>query len=407
VLLVGFAEEEEEVVCATVGAAACVLLVQPSRLHLRPQQLLSPSEDCAPSQERAEAAPGRLVLLSGGACEFGADLKAALLEAGLQPAVYGALRAAPHRALTLRAVAERLLAAHVCYHGLLRPVRTHPTSWSPSASSLRVVLNARVSAYDPELHEQAAEAPSGAVVVLDGLLSPALSVALLEALTEPGWREDTPAPPQTRWERETRDTAVSAPTWGLTPDALRSLQGENAPSCVVELQSRLALLYPDYQVCHLPGDAMVPPDAEEGVSAAVAPLVGNAAVHGDAFSWHRDAQPALLHPESPWCERYGLFENGAEGKPLLVSAVVYMNQEWPESFDAETLFLDAESGAGMLVRPRQGRVVLMHQDLLHRLSAPSVHAQRPRFSLVWKLAMMPRPGAKGLHREGWGEPLRL
>ena len=92
---------------------------------------------------------------------------------------------------------------------------------------------------------------------------------------------------------------------------------------------------------------------------------------------------------------------------MLVSAVVYLNQEWPESFDANTPFLNAESGAGMLVRPRQGRVVLMHQDLLHRLSAPSVHAQRPRFSLVWKLAMMPRPGAGGLHREGWGEPTRL
>lgn len=32
----------------------------------------------------------------------------------------------------------------------------------------------------------------------------------------------------------------------------------------------------------------------------------------------------------------------------------------------------------------------MDQDVAHRLSTPSASAQRPRFSLVWKLVMMPK-----------------
>ena len=34
--------------------------------------------------------------------------------------------------------------------------------------------------------------------------------------------------------------------------------------------------------------------------------------------------------------------------------------------------------------------VLMHQDVLHRVSTPSMLAHRPRYSLVWKLLFVPR-----------------
>ena len=34
--------------------------------------------------------------------------------------------------------------------------------------------------------------------------------------------------------------------------------------------------------------------------------------------------------------------------------------------------------------------VLMHQDVLHRVSTPSMLARRPRYSLVWKLLFVPR-----------------
>lgn len=40
------------------------------------------------------------------------------------------------------------------------------------------------------------------------------------------------------------------------------------------------------------------------------------------------------------------------------------------------------------------RVVLMDQDVVHRLSAPSrLSAGRPRYSLVWKLVFLPLAGA--------------
>lgn len=51
------------------------------------------------------------------------------------------------------------------------------------------------------------------------------------------------------------------------------------------------------------------------------------------------------------------------------------------------------SHTGILVRPKPYRAVLMDQDVLHRLSQPSHHAGgRPRYSLVWKLVMLPQTG---------------
>ena len=42
------------------------------------------------------------------------------------------------------------------------------------------------------------------------------------------------------------------------------------------------------------------------------------------------------------------------------------------------------------MRPKAYRAVLMDQDVAHRLSTPSAAANRPRYSLVWKLVMVPR-----------------
>ncbi len=45
-----------------------------------------------------------------------------------------------------------------------------------------------------------------------------------------------------------------------------------------------------------------------------------------------------------------------------------------------------QTDVGVMVRPKRGRAVLMDQDVLHRVSAPSASAEgRPRYSLVWKL----------------------
>jgi hypothetical protein len=77
------------------------------------------------------------------------------------------------------------------------------------------------------------------------------------------------------------------------------------------------------------------------------------------------------------------------GKPRLVSMLLYLNSVWPLANGGETVFLDSASDTGVAVRPKPGRVVLMDQDVLHRVSAPSAAAARPRYSLVWKLALLP------------------
>ncbi|KIY93965.1 hypothetical protein MNEG_13997 [Monoraphidium neglectum] len=83
--------------------------------------------------------------------------------------------------------------------------------------------------------------------------------------------------------------------------------------------------------------------------------------------------------------------NREPGRPVFVSLLVYLDDSWPKDHDAETLVLDAATDCGLLIRPKPGRAVLMHQDAVHRLSAPSAGAGRPRYSLVWKLVMLPKP----------------
>jgi hypothetical protein len=76
---------------------------------------------------------------------------------------------------------------------------------------------------------------------------------------------------------------------------------------------------------------------------------------------------------------------------------VYLNgpQPWTPGMDAETLFLDPGTGTGVFVRPAPGRVLLMDQDVLHRVSTPSQSAGKPRYSLVLKLCFYPKDGRGG------------
>lgn len=49
------------------------------------------------------------------------------------------------------------------------------------------------------------------------------------------------------------------------------------------------------------------------------------------------------------------------GKPLFVSLLLYLNASWPRDWAAETLFLDADTDVGLVVRPKPYRAVLMDQ----------------------------------------------
>lgn len=69
------------------------------------------------------------------------------------------------------------------------------------------------------------------------------------------------------------------------------------------------------------------------------------------------------------------------------------------------------------------RVLLMEQDVSHRIGAPSSVAAGPRYSLVWKLVLLPKQGTQAagqatgqrqeqqqflsLSRPQWGAPQRF
>jgi len=135
-------------------------------------------------------------------------------------------------------------------------------------------------------------------------------------------------------------------------------------------------------------------------------LVANAAVYGDCFQWHVDADPWTIDEQSEWGRRHGTYFNGEPGKPLFVSLLLYLNSDWEREWDAETLVLDSHTETGFFIRPMNGRAVLMDQDIMHRLSTPSQLAKRPRYSLVWKLVFIPKRGRKhqDLCRKEWGPP---
>ena len=58
----------------------------------------------------------------------------------------------------------------------------------------------------------------------------------------------------------------------------------------------------------------------------------------------------------------------------------------------ERLCVVLQTDVGLVVRPKRYRAVLMDQDVLHRVTAPSAAAGgRPRYSLVWKLVSLARP----------------
>ncbi|BDA51114.1 hypothetical protein COCOBI_17-3340 [Coccomyxa sp. Obi] len=322
-------------------------------------------------------------------------------------------------------------------------LKTHATEWTPNG--LQPTLNVRV---DARL-VPSPESPDGMrldyahVVVLDNFFGEPERTALLEHLTAPGW-DHSQGPPPDKWERETADGAGAAKTWGLHDDVLAELADAPIPA-MLEIHSRLARLYPEVDIAHMPAEHMQAPAysfaaeyarcmrrhsaAEQAglegdittprVNCAGDPLpeeaafcaqfVGNAPVAGDTYTWHVDADPSTL-PDSRWTELFGDYVNGEPGRPLLVSLLLYLDDAWPRDWAAETLFLDSQTDVGLVVRPKRYRAVLMDQDVLHRVSAPSAAAGgRPRYSLVWKLAFLPKAGDQAccLARPEWGPPTAI
>jgi len=356
---------------------------------------------------------------NGHAAHYPAALSAALEDLGLWPAVTGG--AVPsHAGLPLAAALAAVRAAHARVHALDLPLLT-AADVGPAAAAFppgaAVTCHALLDAARPPAWRDeddddggdgggpADEEDASAVVVLDGLLTPTEAAALLSSITEPGWDHLAAAgPPPSSWERATADRAGDAPTWGARPGLVDALLADRRPaSPFAALQARLAALYaPHFALSFSPGEA-----CDTGLTS----LVANAVCPGDPASYHLDADPACLDPGAPWAALHGLYPNRTPGKPLLASAIVYL-QDWDvAAFNGETLFLDEGSGVGLFSAPRAGRVVLMEGDVPHRIAPPSAGAPGPRYSLVLKLVLHPTGTAGGgpasLLRREWGPPLRI
>ena len=89
------------------------------------------------------------------------------------------------------------------------------------------------------------------------------------------------------------------------------------------------------------------------------------ASHACALVWPDETHHPLLRASQP-------------GKPLFVSALVYLNGSWPMEHDAETLAVDIDTDTGVFVRPRPGRVVLMDQVSHSPLCPPGRPLLSPR-----------------------------
>lgn len=223
---------------------------------------------------------------------------------------------------------------------------------------------------------------------------------------------DAPSPllPPELWSRRTADAAGGPGTWGGRAALLDELL-EGRRACLRTLGRRLAGLFPDYLVAHLPTETLAPATpAGGGGRSSLHPFVVNAAMAGDSYAWHVDADPTSFDRSSAWCRAFGDYVNGEPGLPLLASLVLYPNPRWEPGWGGDTHLLDADAACGALVAPRPGRALLMDQDALHRVSAPLASAGgRPRLSVVWKLALVPREGraARAPHdifRPDWDPP---
>ena len=323
--------------------------------------------------------------------------------------------------------------------------------WTPShvKVALNLTLNAEFVPASANVRDLSSlpGAPSGCraavarVVALDGLIDKTALGWIREHLgvdIEDERRHGGAKPRESLWERKTADDDLAEPTYGLRKESMDRLvrtmthrEGVEPTTRLDEFHARLQALYPDWIVCHMPADALRADeeasdekpddslDASAGGSARFRcdAFVANAAVHGDEYRWHVDADPSSFPDSCAWTRTYGDYVNGEPGKPLFVSAVVYANSVWDEdAWGGETHFMDVGSGVGALVCPRPGRVVLMDQDVTHRVSPPTRAANgRARYSLVYKLVFFPRtkggaagPDAslweRGIARAEWGPP---
>ena len=285
-------------------------------------------------------------------------------------------------------------------------IATHRTEWKPSDA--KVTLNIRLDGcIVPSIGPAGARVSYSHVVVLDEFVDDISREELLLYLS-PVSSSDSILP-ESIWDRKTSDMAGADPTWGVHDEVIETLQ-KGQLNGVIEIQSRLQKLYPEYRIAFLPSSDIQLLSPEKAKSANCTSILVNAATQYDSFKYHVDADPTSFPTESAWVKTYGDYFNGEDGKPLLVSLIVYLNGDWDANWAADTLVLDSGTECGVFIRPKPGRVVIMDQDAYHRISPPSAFAEgKPRYSIVWKLVFIPREDVREMKkncicRPEWGMP---
>lgn len=269
-------------------------------------------------------------------------------------------------------------------------IKTQPTSWDPR--SVNVTMNVRLDgAIVPSAglsSSMGARVSYSHVVVLDDFVDDVSRKQLLSFLTSPDddleskRKEENYQSPKTNasitsyplpgrvWERQTMDYPGAAPSWGVKQHVLQEL-AHGRPEAIVEIQSRLQLLYPEYDVVYMPSDAIQhraldsyecndddddddlkrgakrpcldatthdPVDDSINTSSIAdtkiplltvdcCPILVNAAVHSDTFKYHVDADPSNFPAGTAWHALFGDYFNGEPGKPLFVSLLIYLNAD--------------------------------------------------------------------------------
>lgn len=249
----------------------------------------------------------------------------------------------------------------------------------------RVVLKATLSGRLVERHTgDGLRADAAEVVALDGVVSEEMRADMHAALV--GQERSPERPPTSHFECSTADSEASAPTPGAKDWVLDLLEGGQCKGAR-ELVGKIDRLVGQGARAELIPDCLNG-DAESEFKCR--PFLGNAptADPREEYGFHVDADPSVL-PESAWTRQHGRYCNREPGKPRLVSAIAFLNASWEVAWQGETIFMDDEDGVGVCVSPKPGRVILMDQDVLHRVSKPSREANKPRWSLVCKLALHP------------------
>jgi len=301
----------------------------------------------------------------------------------------------------------RQMNAHGIEFQLLEAASGQDDQWDPG--SVQVSMNVKLDGCIVPSEREGARVSFGHAIVLDNMVEDSWRKSILRFLTQ---GQDIRQPlPESIWNRRTSDMVGSRPTWGVEDGVIKALQEGQVPG-VAEIQSRLIKLYPEFDIAFLPSSDIqdnnsASSDAQSGNNCAS--ILVNAATIGDEYVYHVDADPTSFPDTSKWAEAYGDYFNGEPGKPLLVSMILYLNQEWNRDWAADTLVLDSRSDTGVFVVPRPGRILLMEQDLIHRMTPPSSRATgAPRFSVVWKLVFIPKMALRDpkltICRPEWGRP---